>query len=520
MTMNKIKKILIVGGGTAGWMTAAALSHLLPKNQYSIELIESEKIGTIGVGEATIPHIRFFNNMLGIDEAEFMHKTQATYKLGIELNNWGNIGDSYIHPFGDYGESHNNISFHHYWLKLKQQGFKAPLSNFSVPIVAAKNNKFALPHTNKESLLSMYGYAFHLDASQYANFLREYSEQRGVVRCEGLITKSHLDPHNGFIKSVELESGKKHHADLFIDCSGFSALLIEKALKTGYQHWDKWFICDRAIAVASKKPIAPSAPYTQAIASDHGWKWRIPLQNRMGNGYVYSSRYCSDEQAKTSLLNGIKEELLNEPKIIRFSPGRRKKSWNKNCVAIGLSAGFLEPLESTSLFLIQIGITKLLEFFPSQKFDPIISDEYNRVMENEYTRVKDFLILHYCATQRRDTPFWQHVGTMTIPKSLRDKIELFKETGHVEHYQEGLFLEPSWLAVLLGQGIEPKQYHPFVNSIDEKKLFNFAVQRQQQIQTAVQSLPMHDDTIARVYQSATKNYSATPAAMNLYGYQK
>lgn len=514
--MNNQEKltIVIVGGGTAGWMTASALSKFLPATQYQIKLIESEQIGSVGVGEATIPHIRLFNQILGINEAEFMKETHATFKLGIELSHWNKIGDSYIHPFGDFGEKINDISFHNYWLKLKQQGFNIPLSHFSVPVVAANNQKFDFPHSNKESLLSMYGYAYHLDATSYSKFLRKYSENNSVERIEGIVEKTNLSPSSGNITSLKLNNKSLIEGDFFIDCSGFRALLIENALNTGFDDWSHWFICDSAIAVQSELNEPPS-PYTKAIASDFGWKWQIPLQHRMGNGYVYSQQYCDDNTAIDDLLSQISGKLTSDPKIIKFTPGRRKKTWNKNCVAIGLSSGFLEPLESTSLYLIQVGIMKLLEFMPSKNALDAVSDEYNTIMKNEYDRIKYFLILHYVATQRDDTAFWRHVSHMEIPQSLQNKIELFKASGHVAQYKEGLFLEPSWLAVYFGQGIIPDDYHPFIKNFDSNKLNRFFNERASMIKQAVNAMPTHQKTIDSV--SAQLFTQTSKPSMSLYG---
>ncbi len=515
MAIKKIKRILILGGGSSGWMTAAALAHFLPQSQYNITLVESDQIGTIGVGEATIPHIRYFNQTLGIDEREFVRRTHATFKLGIELSNWGAIGESYIHPFGDFGEAINNVSFHHYWRKLNNKDKNISLFDFSLPIVAAKLNKFQHPHPDKRSLLSMYGYAYHLDASLYAKFLREYSELRGIVRKEGLVKSSELHKESGSIKAVFLESGEKLEADFFIDCSGFRGVLIEQELKTGYDDWSKYFLCDRAVAVQSEKQ-EESAPYTKSIAQPNGWQWKIPLQHRMGNGYVYSSQFSNDEDAQSRLLKNIHGTLLNDPKIIRFQPGVRKKSWNKNCVAIGLSAGFLEPLESTSLFLVQVGIMKLLEFLPTWSLDNTLEEEYNRIMKNEYERIKDFLILHYVATTRNDSEFWNYVRTMDIPDSLTHKIELFRELGEVEYYKEGLFLNASWISVFVGQGVIPKTWNRAVDSVSTEKLFHFLAERKSTLEQAARSMNSHEQTIENMRKQNGTINTLSPS-MSLYG---
>src|SRR5690606_34706026 len=404
-----IKKIVILGGGTAGWMTAAALANRFAKTECTIQLVESEQIGTVGVGEATIPHLRFFNETLGIDENEFMRRTHATYKTGIEFINWGRMGEAYIHPFGEYGHEINGASFHHFWLKLRQAGVIEPIDNYSLPIVAAKLNKFEYPETNRRSILSTFSYAFHMDAGLYAKYLREYAERKGVRRTEGKVVDVNQHKSTGeqqdFIKDIVRESGEIIDGDLFIDCSGFYGLLIEKTLKTGYQDWTHWLPCDRATAVPCER-TGELSPYTKCTARTAGWQWRIPLQHHTGNGHAYSSPYMSDDEAASILLNNLEGEPLAEPNFLRFQTGRRNSSWNKNCVAIGLSSGFLEPLESTSIYLIQIAITKLLELFPDQSFNPIVTREFNGAMELEYERVRDFLILHYHATERSDSDFW------------------------------------------------------------------------------------------------------------------
>lgn len=516
MPHNTLRNVVIVGGGTAGWMTAAALAKFLPSQQYRIALVESDAIGTVGVGEATVPHIRYFNEMLGIDENEFMKKTHATYKLGIEFSHWGKIGDSYIHPFGIYGQSHKDISFHHYWLKLHQAGDNNPIGDYSVGVAAARAEKFAYPKRDSRSLFSKYGYAFHLDASLYAGFLRDYSTARGVVRVEGKIIRVEQNPGNGFIRSIELASGEQLAGDLFIDCSGFRGLLIAETLKTDFEDWSHWLPCDRAIAVPSAKTGAP-LPYTKAIARTVGWQWRIPLQNRTGNGQVYSSRHISDDEVASSLLKNLDGEPLANLNYLRFKAGRRVKSWNKNCVAIGLASGFLEPLESTSIYLIQIAIMKLIEFFPYADMEAANSNEFNRHIALEYERIRDFLILHYHATGRTDSAFWNYCRTMEIPDSLQYKIKLFRAQGHVERYKQGMFLEPSWVAVYLGQGIVPNAYHPAVNALDTAQLRQNLHNMRDTITSGVQSMPSHADSIERYCNNTHSEKTWPPAAMSLYG---
>lgn len=516
MTSHTLRNVVIVGGGTAGWMTAAALAKFLPPQQYHIQLVESDAIGTVGVGEATVPHIRFFNQVLGIDENDFMQKTNATYKLGIEFSHWGKRGDRYIHPFGIYGQARNDISFHHYWLKLQQSGDPHPIGDYSVGVVAAYAEKFAYPHRDTHSLFSKYSYAFHLDASLYASFLRDYSTTRGVTRVEGKIIRVEQHPDSGFILAVELDSGAQLAGDLFIDCSGFRGLLISDTLKTDFEEWSHWLPCDRAIAVPSSKTRDP-LPYTKAIACTAGWQWRIPLQNRTGNGQVYSSHHISDDEVAHNLLHNLDGEPLANLHYLRFKAGRRVQSWNKNCVAIGLSSGFLEPLESTSIYLIQIAIMTLVECFPDAAMEETNRHEFNRTMANEYERIRDFLILHYHATQRDDSAFWNDCRTMNIPESLHYKIQLFREQGHVERYKQGMFLEPSWVAVYMGQGIIPTTYHPAVNALDIQHLRDYLHSLRNTIATGVNAMPSHTNSIQRYCNNPHSETTWPPAAMSLYG---
>lgn len=514
--MNCLRNLVIVGGGTSGWMTAAALAKFLHPQQYQITLVESDAIGTVGVGEATVPHIRYFNEVLGIDENEFMKKTNATYKLGIEFSNWGKLGDAYIHPFGIYGQSRNDISFHHYWLKLQQLGDAGSIGDYSVGVVAAVAEKFAYPAADPHSPFSKYSYAFHIDASLYAGFLRDYSIARGVKRIEGKINSVNQHTDSGFISSVQLASGEIIAGDLFIDCSGFRGLLINETLNTGFEDWSHWLPCDRAIAVPSAKTREP-LPYTKAIACTAGWQWRIPLQNRTGNGQVYSSNYISDDEVANSLLTNLDGEPLANLNYLRFKTGRRVKCWNKNCIAIGLSSGFLEPLESTSIYLIQIAIMKLIEFFPCVDMEATNTDEFNREMAIEYERIRDFLILHYHATARDDSAFWNYCRTMDIPQSLAYKMDLFREQGHVERYKRGMFLEPSWVAVYMGQGIFPKTYHPLVNALDSAQLQQQLRSMRDAIVAGVRAMPGHAESIKRYCYGDTTEKSWPPAAMSLYG---
>jgi tryptophan 7-halogenase len=459
MRAAPLEQVVIVGGGTAGWMTAAALSNMLSGQKIAITLIESEEIGTVGVGEATVPHIRFFNARLGIDEADFMARTKATYKLGIEFKNWGKLGDSYIHPFGAFGEPIDSVDFHHHWTRLHQAGQVASLQDFSLPIKLCRANKFAHPDPDPNSLLSTYSYAFQFDAGLYAAYLREYAQAKGVTRVEGKVVDVCQDSETGFVTSVQLDSGQSIGAQLFVDCSGFRGLLIEGALEAGYEDWSHWLPCDRAVAVPCSS-VGSITPYTRATAQSAGWTWRIPLQHRTGNGHVFCSSFTDNDAALNCLLGQLDGEPTAQPRFLAFKTGKRVRQWSKNVVAIGLAAGFLEPLESTSIHLIQLAIGRLLEFFPRSDFDPAASSEYNRLMDLEYERVRDFLILHYHATTRTDTPFWNYVRTMAIPDSLTYKMDLFSQRGVVVNYKDGMFLDASWLAVYYGQNIVPSRYDP------------------------------------------------------------
>ncbi|MFC3121410.1 tryptophan halogenase family protein [Agaribacter flavus] len=452
---SNIKHVAILGGGTAGWMTAAALIKLLPSH-INVTLIESEQIGTVGVGEATIPHLRYFNQRLGIDENTFMQATDATYKLGIEFANWGKQNDAYIHPFGDYGHSIQGIEFHHVWLDQYRRGLAKDLDEYSLPVVAALDGKFDMPHPDPNHVGSTFSYAYHINATAYAKFLRKFSESLGVRRKEGKIVDVICRSSTGEIDSLICGDGERVHADLFVDCSGFRALLIEQVMKAGYADWSHWLPCNRAVAVACETDSAP-LPYTKAIAHEAGWQWRIPLTTRLGNGHVYCDAFTSQDNALDVLLSKLEGKQLSTPNHLAFCAGQRKKAWVKNCVAIGLSSGFLEPLESTSIYLIQANIMKLLELFPSTNDMHIHAEEFNRCFDTEMYRIRDFLILHYHATHREDTEFWRYCKHMSIPDTLAQRFELFKETGHILPYQHGLFLSPSWVAVLMGQRHYPKQ---------------------------------------------------------------
>jgi tryptophan 7-halogenase len=497
MTNEPIKQVVIVGGGTAGWMTAAALSNRLAGLGIAIHLVESADIGTVGVGEATVPHIRFFNATLGINEPDFMRRTQATFKLGIEFCNWARKDDSYIHPFGVFGEEIGNVAFHHHWTRLHHAGGTDPVEAYSIPVAAARMDRFAYPDPNPDALLSTFSYAYQFDAGLYAAYLRDYAEQRGVVRTEGKVVDVAQDSQNGFVTTVALDNGAVIAADLFVDCSGFRGLLIEQTLRTGYEDWSHWLPCDRAVAVPCTTK-GPLSPYTRATALDAGWVWRIPLQHRVGNGHVYCSAHISDDEAANAVVGQLESPPLLDPRFLRFTTGKRRKQWSKNVVAIGLAAGFLEPLESTSIHLIQLGIGRLLDFFPDRSWDPMSETEYNRLMDLEYERVRDFLILHYHATERTDTPFWNYVRTMQIPDSLRHKMLAFRERGVVVNYRDGMFLDASWIAVYLGQRIVPQNPDPRSSKISDATLFTRMAQMKDDIAQAAATLPTQADFIRSI----------------------
>jgi tryptophan 7-halogenase len=503
-------RVLIVGGGTAGWMTAAALSRLLPPQSVTLRLVESTEIGTVGVGEATVPHIRFFNAKLGFDEAEFMAKTRATFKLGIEFRNWFRLGDAYIHPFGAFGRELHGVPFHHHWVRARRAGCAESIEEYSLPILAARRGKFAYPDEDPAAPRSTYSYAFQFDAGLYAAFLRAFAEARGVLRSEGRIVDVELDGQSGFVERVVLESGERVAADLFIDCSGFRGLLIEQALHAGYEDWTHWLPCDRAYAVpcAATEPVRP---LTRSTAHESGWFWRIPLQHRVGNGHVYSSAFVSDDEALAALLAQIESPQQSEPRQLRFTTGKRKKQWSRNVVSIGLAAGFLEPLESTSIHLIQLAIGYLIDLFPDRGFDAVNETEFNRIMALEYERVRDFIILHYHSTEREDTPFWNYCRSMQVPDSLAYRLELFRERGVVAQYREGMFLDASWLAVLFGQHVVPRHYDPASDRLLQSDLQQRLAGIRVEYAQAVATMPPHDAFLRQIgadYQ--TRGFSSAP----------
>jgi tryptophan halogenase len=491
---DRIHKVVIVGGGTAGWMVAAALSKIMGEiPELRIELIESDEIGTVGVGEATIPQIQLFNALLDIDEHDFVRATNATYKLGIEFVDWTRLGHRYVHPFGFYGLDMKGIEFHHHWLKGRYLGDATPLDDYSLAIVAGLQGRFAHPRRDQpNSPLSKISYAFQFDASLYARYLRRLAEAGGVVRTEGRIVEVAQASETGFVEAVVLQSGVRVEGDLFIDCSGFRGLLIEQTLKSGFEDWSKWLPCDRAFAVPCELG-GDHLPLTRSTARPAGWQWRIPLQHRIGNGYVYSSAHVSDDEAAATLLANLDGPPLADPKPLRFTAGHRRKPWIKNVVSLGLAAGFLEPLESTSIHLVQTGIAQLMTLFPSRKFDTLAIDRFNAETIQEYIDIRDFLVLHYKATERSDSPFWDYCREIDPPYGVAYKIEMFRRNGRIFREHVELFTETSWLSVLVGQGIEAGDYHPAADLLaDEETLERLAHIREVVAQTA-RMMPTQDE---------------------------
>jgi tryptophan halogenase len=468
-TIHKIKKIAVVGGGTSGWMTAAALSQHFKNTGVEITLVESSQLGTIGVGEATIPTLRRFYQKLGFTDLEIIKATNATCKLGIEFKDWHKKGSSFIHPFGIFGQGTKEVPFHHYWLKAKKNGDKTALSDYSLGVQLAKQNKFSFPQEKPESQLEIFDWALHFDASLFANVMRDYSIKNNVTLVDNKITSVKLNKHSGDIESLIFENNEKLSADLFIDCSGFKALLIEGALESGYEDWSEWLLCDSAIAVQSSASETPLSR-TVSTALEAGWSWQIPLQNRTGNGHVYSSKYTTVEKAKALLLAGIEGDLLHEPRSFSFTPGRRKQAWKKNCIAVGLSSGFLEPLESTSIALVETAIDKILLTFKSAQYSQEDINRFNEVTIMEYERVRDFIILHYKANQRDDAPMWAYCRDMEIPKSLSEKINKFKNEGNITRLPWEIFGEDSWLAIYDGFELYPEKYNTRVDNMESDYL--------------------------------------------------
>ena len=496
MSDYAIRKVVIVGGGTAGWMAAAGLSHWLPSHAVEIALVESDEIGTVGVGEATIPPLLVFNDMLGLNEDEFLAATKGTFKLGIEFVDWGARGERYFHPFGSHGADFNGVHFHHLYLREAQRRSLPDIREWSMSAVAAELGRFARPGPQARLPLSQLVYAFHFDAGLYAQFLRRHAEAKGVQRIEGKIVDVAQDGENGQVRSVTLERGETVEGDLFIDCSGFRGLLIEDTLGTGYEDWSRWLPCDRAAAVPCALP-GPPEPFTRSTAREAGWQWRIPLQHRMGNGLVYSSAHLERAEAETLLLANLEGEPLAPPRHLSFTAGRRRLAWNGNVVSLGLSSGFIEPLESTSIHLVQSGIDKLIALFPDRRLNPAERDEYNRQMQEVFEDVRDFIILHYKATRRDDSEFWNYCRTMDLPDTLAAKLELWRSKGRIFRDGQELFGPPSWVAVLLGQGIVPQEQDPRVIAIDPAVAGDTLEKMRVSYRQMAEHMPAHADFISQ-----------------------
>ncbi len=494
--MDRVKRVVIFGGGTAGWMTATALAKTLGRH-VAIDLLESDAIGIVGVGEATIPTIHWFNELIGLDEAKFVAATKASFKLGIEFVDWTRPGHRYFHPFGQYGVDLGPVPFHHRWLKAQAEGATQPLSAYSLATALAADNRFSKPTAESRSILSTLGYAYHFDAALYAAHLRGIAEASGVTRHEGKLATVEQDPQTGFVTSITTERGDMLAGDLFIDCSGFRALLIGDTMGAAFEDWSHWLPCDRAVAVPCAR-VTETTPYTRSTARSAGWQWRIPLQHRTGNGYVYSSSFLSDDEAAATLLGNLDGEPLADPRFLRFKAGFRRNAWTKNVVAIGLSSGFLEPLESTSIHLIQSGIAKLITLFPDRDCDPGLAHQFNRTFGRDMDGIKDFLILHYHATQGRDDPLWAYVRHMPLPDTLKEREEQYRRSGRLMLGGDELFRDASWLAVLNGQEICATGFSPLAETLDADINRRQLDQIADVIVRAVPTLPKHDDAIAKL----------------------
>lgn len=494
-TEDRIRRLVIVGGGTAGWMAAAALARFLPAGQVVIELIESDAIGTVGVGEATIPPIRSFLQMLRIDEHDFIRHTRATHKLGIEFVNWTRPGHRYLHPFGQFGADIEGVSFHHYWLKAQSAGSTTDIEPWSLTAVAARAGRFGavrgggFPENH-------WAYAYQFDATRVAAYLRAYAERLGVRRSEGRVVEVVRREPNGLIDAVALEDGRRIAGDFFIDCSGFRGLLIGEALGVGYRDWSDWLPCDRAVAAPSAD-TALGQPYTRSTARKGGWQWHIPLQHRTGNGYVYASRVIGDDEAASTLLANLGGEPLAEPRLLSFTVGRREVFWKDNCLALGLAAGFLEPLESTAIHLVQTGVAKLLALFPGRRPNPVEIEEYNRLVGATYEQVRDFLVLHYWATERSDSELWNYCRNRSLPPTLQRRVDLFRGRGRCFHHEDDLFSVTSWVAVMLGQGLRPQTTDPLVEALEPAQLESVLEQMRMRIAQVAATLPSQREYIGQ-----------------------
>ena len=494
MSQRTVEKVVIAGGGTAGWMAAAALSRLVGR-KISVTLVESEEIGTVGVGEATIPTILTINRLLQIPEPDFIKLTSGTFKLGIRFENWRKHGEDYIHSFGDTGKGSWAAGFHHFWLRATEMGLAEDYGEYCTELKAAEAERFAITSQNKLN------YAYHLDASKYGMYLRKLAESSGATRIEGKIQRVETSSEDGFIEALHLEDGQRIEGDLFIDCTGFRALLSEGALQTGFDDWSHWLPANRAWAVQSELNEHPK-PYTRAVAHKVGWQWRIPLQHRAGNGLVYSNDFMDEERARDLLLANVPDKPLTDPRPIKFVTGQRKQYWNKNCIAIGLSSGFIEPLESTSIHFIQNGIMWLLLMFPDACIEPSTVNEYNRTMRSEAEHIRDFIVLHYTLNQRYGDPFWDHCRNMDLPDSLKHRMELFERSARVFKPQDDVFAENSWVQVMMGQGMYPDGYHNIAQAMSESQMSAFLKGIQHEVAQTVAKLPEHGAFVKTLVQHA------------------
>lgn len=484
-----IRNIVVVGGGTAGWMTAAALAQTVGTRRYSITLVESEQIGTVGVGEATIPMILLFNKVLGLDEDVFIRETNATFKLGIEFVDWRRLGHRYFHPFGLYGADMDGVGFQHFWLRWARESGDWRYDAFNAETLAAADGRFM--RTAPTPNLPKINYAFQFDAALYAAFLRRYAEARGVVRVEGKIAGVERDGESGHVSRLVLDDGRAIGGDFFVDCSGFRGLLIEEALGAGYDDWSRWLPCNRAAAMPCER-AGELTPYTRATAREAGWQWRIPLQHRTGNGYVFCDAFIGEDEAVRRLGEQLDGAAMADARILKFTAGRRRRSWIGNVLAIGLSSGFLEPLESTSIHLVQAAVAKLLTLFPKTGFDPFVVEKFNREMALEYEQVRDFIIAHYKVGERDDTPFWRWCRDMVPPDSLAQRLEVFRTRGEVLIDQKELFKETNWFAILAGQGLLPDDYHAVADTLSSEELSLRMGRIQAAINERVAGMPPHD----------------------------
>lgn len=488
--MNPMSNIVIVGGGTAGWLAAAMLCHHLKRSQYNIQLVESEEVSTIGIGESTVPPFVGLVKRLGIDENEFMRATEGTFKLGIQFSGWHQQTDTYFHPFGVIGKPIEQYDFYQCWLKARSQGDTSALHEFSPCSVMAEQGRFFHPERARNTPIGGANYAYHVDASLVARFLRQYAETRGLRHTSGKV--SHItQKQNGFINSVILEDGREITGDFFIDSTGFKSLLLGKLLNVDHIDWSEWLPCDRAIAIKSEH-AEPIRPYTRAIAQSAGWMWQIPLQHRVGQGYVYASAFCSDTTARSTLLRKA-GKVIEEPRVIPFVTGHRRQIWKHNCLALGLAAGFIEPLEATAIHLITRGLDFFLRYFPDQECSPALANEYNRRVIGDFEEIRDFIVLHYCATSREDSAFWRHCQQIVPPNSLRERIELFKEQGTLRDGTDELFRATSWQSVFEGMGIRPAKYSPRIENLDYNQIVTSLKTAKQAIQGMVAHLPSHQD---------------------------